>query len=98
MAGVDETLGSPEIDDEGFTHAEEVLADGDLVGPESADPVISKPNPDLFTSKELKEETEEGKKEGGKGAHNLKFTLLISGAVVAVLGSIFAIAKKIKEA
>lgn len=43
----------------------------------------------------LKEEAEEGEKES---AHNLKSTLLISGAVVAVVGAIFAIAKKIKEA
>lgn len=43
----------------------------------------------------LKEEAEEGEKES---AHNLKSTLLISGAVVAVVGAIFGIAKKIKEA
>ncbi|KAI3450720.1 hypothetical protein Pfo_007385 [Paulownia fortunei] len=34
----------------------------------------------------------------GKGADNLKSTLIISGVVVAVIGAIFAVAKKIKEA
>lgn len=38
--------------DEGFTHAEEVLADGELVGPEPAVPVQPEPVP--VTSKELK--------------------------------------------
>ncbi|KAH0712896.1 hypothetical protein KY289_008855 [Solanum tuberosum] len=40
-------------------------------------------------SKEIKEE-----KKGGEG--DMKATLLISGAVVAVLGAIFAIFKKVK--
>ncbi|KAL1544504.1 hypothetical protein AAHA92_21348 [Salvia divinorum] len=70
--------------DDGFTHAEEVLA-----RPEPT------PDPEPVISKELK-------KEGGAadkgGADKLKATLLISGAVVAVIGAIFAIAKKIKEA
>ncbi|CAK9184700.1 unnamed protein product [Ilex paraguariensis] len=53
---------------------------------------------DFSTSKQSKEQGEAEKKEHEDGAQNLKSTLLISGVVVAVIGAIFAIVKKIKEA
>ncbi|GFP92260.1 hypothetical protein PHJA_001370100 [Phtheirospermum japonicum] len=96
MASVEEKVGGPATDD-GF--AEEVLVDGEMLGPEVVDPDSSRPDPEYITSKQLKEESEEGgKKSGGGVAQNLKSTLIISGAAVAVIGAIFAIAKKIKEA
>ncbi|KAK6141703.1 hypothetical protein DH2020_024551 [Rehmannia glutinosa] len=97
MANPEEKVGGPATDD-GFAYAEEVLVDGEMLGPEAVDPDNSKPDPEFTTSKQLKEEAEEAEKESGKGAHNLKSTIIISGAVVAVIGAIFAIAKKIKEA
>ncbi|KAG8387481.1 hypothetical protein BUALT_Bualt02G0025700 [Buddleja alternifolia] len=82
---VEEKGGGP-VTDETYDYPEEVFVDGDVSGAGVDDPGSSQ------------EEAEEPKKESGKGAENLKMTLIISGAVVAVIGAIFAIAKKIKEA
>ncbi|KAL3616063.1 hypothetical protein CASFOL_040357 [Castilleja foliolosa] len=97
MASVEEKVGGPAIDD-GF--AEEVLVDGEMLGPEAVDPESPRPDPEYITSKQLKEDGEEGgkKSEGGGMAQNLKSALIISGAAVAVIGAIFGIAKKLKQA
>ncbi|KAL2239318.1 uncharacterized protein LOC105170024 [Sesamum indicum] len=99
----EQVVGGPATDD-GFTYPEEDLVDGEALGPEVVDPDPSRVDPELTTSKQLKEEAEEeekGKKDSGKvkGMEKLKTTLVISGAVVAVIGAVFAIAKKmIREA
>ncbi|OVA06028.1 hypothetical protein BVC80_1707g138 [Macleaya cordata] len=57
----------------------------------------------LTTSKELKEKAEEEerqKKEEEKkddAAHKVKSTIIISGVIVAVIGAIFAVTKKLRE-
>ncbi|PIN20736.1 hypothetical protein CDL12_06588 [Handroanthus impetiginosus] len=90
MASREGKAGGPSTEDS-FTNPEAVLVDAEMLGPESGDP-------EPTTSKQVKEQDEGGKKECGKGAHNVKSTILISGAVVAVIGAIFAIVKKIKGA
>ncbi|KAL8496355.1 hypothetical protein ACS0TY_020170 [Phlomoides rotata] len=96
MATSEEQIAASTTDDD-----QAVFVDGEMLGPESGDPIQSQTDPDFTTSKELKEqaEEEEGKKEsGGEGVHNLKSAFIISGVAVAVIGAIFAIVKKIKEA
>lgn len=55
----------------------------------------------LTTSKEIKEQAEvEGKKDEGKkedAIHKVTSTVIISGVIVAVIGAIFAVAKKLRE-
>ncbi|XP_073148266.1 uncharacterized protein [Henckelia pumila] len=78
--------------------SEEVFADGELVEPhEVKDP--AEPNPDFITSKSLKEEEEGEKKEDKKKEKgvDVKSSLIISGVVIAVIGAIFAVAKKMRE-
>ncbi|KAK4440603.1 hypothetical protein Salat_0395200 [Sesamum alatum] len=101
MASTEEQVGGPATDD-GFAYPEEDLVDGGPdpdPDPEVVDPDSSRVDPEFTTSKQLKEEAEEEeKKESGEGIEKLKTTLLISGAVVALIGALFAIAKKIREA
>ncbi|CAA0825232.1 Unknown protein [Striga hermonthica] len=99
MASAEAKVESPSTDIDSFTYPDDVLVDGDTSGPGPVGPDTSQPDPDYVTSKQLQDKDEEGKKEcGKKGGQNLKSTLMISGAVVAVIGAIFAIAMKIKEA
>ncbi|KAM3202108.1 hypothetical protein P3L10_029732 [Capsicum annuum] len=64
----------------------------------AAEPVVEPPPVETVaatvdeTSKEVKKEGE-----GKKGEGDLKSTLLISGAVIAVIGAILAIFKKAKK-
>ncbi|KAL8057843.1 hypothetical protein ABFX02_04G209600 [Erythranthe guttata] len=104
MATTEEKIVEPNTADDGFTYADEVFVDGEMLVPDD-DPVISpRVDPVSFTtSKQLKEEAEEeeeSKRESGKedAHHNLKSTIIISGVVVAVIGAVLAIARKIKEA
>ncbi|EYU26719.1 hypothetical protein MIMGU_mgv1a016885mg [Erythranthe guttata] len=103
MATTEEKIVEPNTADDGFTYADEVFVDGEMLVPDD-DPVISpRVDPVSFTtSKQLKEEAEEeeSKRESGKGdaLHNLKSTIIISGVVVAVIGAVLAIARKIKQA
>ncbi|KAL7154094.1 hypothetical protein ABFS83_04G211600 [Erythranthe nasuta] len=104
MATTEEKIVEPNTADDGFTYADEVFVDGEMLVPDDDDPVSSpRVDPVSFTtSKQLKEEAEEeeSKKESGKedAHHNLKSTIIISGVVVAVIGAVLAIARKIKEA
>ncbi|KAL7116035.1 hypothetical protein ACP275_04G217500 [Erythranthe tilingii] len=103
MATTEEKIVEPNPADDGFTYADEVFVDGEMLVPDD-DPVSSpRVDPVSFTtSRQLKEEAEEeeSKRESGKedGHHNLKSTIIISGVVVAVIGAVLAIARKIKEA
>ncbi|KAL3530383.1 hypothetical protein ACH5RR_009705 [Cinchona calisaya] len=74
------------------------LVDGELEQEPNSDFVQ---NPDILaSSKEIKKEEPEAENKDNKDEkqNNLKSTLLFSGAVVAVIGVIFAVLKKIKEA
>ncbi|KZV18791.1 hypothetical protein F511_35733 [Dorcoceras hygrometricum] len=83
--------------------SDEVFVDGEVVEPLVKETDNPGANPEFVTSKSLKEEEKGGKKEVGKeekknGAENLKASLIISAVAIAVIGAIFAVAKKIKEA
>ncbi|XP_057472526.1 uncharacterized protein LOC130761082 [Actinidia eriantha] len=73
-----------------------VSVDGEL------DPEINtdfQVDPAYTTSKQLKEEQSEAARSANKdGIRSLKSAVIISGAVVAVIGVLFVVAKKIKEA
>ncbi|KAL9171459.1 hypothetical protein ABFS82_04G209800 [Erythranthe guttata] len=93
MATTEEKIVEPNTADDGFTYADEVFVDGEMLVPDD-DPVIS-PRVDPEEAEE-----EESKRESGKvdAHHNLKSTIIISGVVVAVIGAVLAIARKIKQA
>ncbi|KAM3303137.1 hypothetical protein P3S67_014167 [Capsicum chacoense] len=63
----------------------------------AAEPVVEPPAVETVaaTVDETSKEIKEG--EGKKGEGDLKSTLLISGAVIAVIGAILAIFKKAKK-
>ncbi|XP_052185454.1 uncharacterized protein LOC127797034 [Diospyros lotus] len=73
-----------------------VPSDGELDPEIDTDFVV---DPAYATSKQLKEEQDEVAREAhGGGIETLKSVVIISGVVVAVIGALFAVAKKFREA